>query len=192
LAAVSTVENRALPSDEQFRKRCREAGIRDDKPLFGLLTEVRNIVEIASDAVRGGARGLTPDGEAELITRIVRTVETSVQDSSERHRLRLERRASWVAGGGIVASLLLGAIGGYWWGWSDGRQSVQTTERDVAIALQSGPDAASTWLRLMRHNDPRQALERCSGNAVWSSAGRKACLVPLWIDGPGVPETNRK
>lgn len=183
---MSTAERRPLPSDEQFRKQCSEAGVRSDKPLFGLLTEMRDIVEIASDAVRGGARGLTPDGEAELIKRIVRTVETSLKDSSERHRLRLERRAAWIAGGTFVASLLLGAIGGYWLGWSGGRSSVQTVQGEVAVAFQyGGPEAASTWLRLMRHNDPRQALKRCTGNSM--SAGRRACLVPLWIDGPEVP-----
>jgi hypothetical protein len=189
---MGTAESRTLPSDEQFRTQCSEAGVRPNRPLFSLLTEVRDIVEIASDAVRGGARGLTPDGEAELVTRIVRTVETSLQDSSERHRLRLERRASWIAGGIVVSALLLGTVGGYWLGWSDGRQSVQATQSEVAAAFQSGPDSARTWLRLMQHNDPRQALERCSGNSAWVSAGRQACLVPLWIDEPGVPEITRK
>jgi hypothetical protein len=184
---VNTVENRALPSDEQFRKQCSEAGVRPDRPLFGLLIEMRDIVEIASDAVRGGARGLTPDGEAELI----KCINATVQASSERHRLRLERRASWIAGGVVVTSLLLGSLGGYWWGWISGRQSVQVLQEEVAAAFQnSSPEAASTWLRLMRHNDPRQALKRCTGNAV--SAGGRACLVPLWIDGPSTPEISKK
>ncbi|MGF7212637.1 hypothetical protein GGE65_007272 [Skermanella aerolata] len=186
---MNTVENRALPSDEQFRNQCSEAGVRPDKPLFGLLTEMRDIVEIASDAVRGGARGLTTDGEAELIRRINETV----QASSERHRLRLDRRASWIAGGVVVTSFLFGALGGYWYGWSGGRQSAQLVQGEVAAAFQSGgPDAASTWLRLMRHNDPRQALKRCSGNSAWVSAGRQACLVPLWLDGPSIPEISKQ
>lgn len=186
---MTTAESPTMPSDEQFRKRCNEAGVRPDRPLFGLLTEMRDIVEIASDAVRGGARGLTPDGEAELIRRIDETVRAS----SERHRLRLERRASWIAGGVVVTSLLVGALGGYWYGWSGGRQSVQLMQGEVAAAFQSaGPEAASTWLRLMRHNDPRQALKRCSGNSAWVSAGKQACLVPLWLDGPSIPEISKR
>jgi len=57
---------------------------------------------------------------------------------------------------------------------------------------QSGPEAAAAWAKLMRSNDLPQALAQCSGAAVWSANGRQACAVPLWIDGPGVPESGRK
>src|SRR4051812_44887885 len=103
-------------SAEQFREKGRGAGIRDDKPLFSLLTEVRDIVEIAADAVKGGARGLTAEGEADLVNRVVKTVDASVKASAQRHRLRLERKASWIAGSVVAASLLLGGGGGYLWG----------------------------------------------------------------------------
>lgn len=185
---MSTAENRVLPSNEQFRKRCHESGIRDDKPLYGLLTEVRDIVEIASDSVRGGARGLTPDGEAELVKRITRTVEESVKDSSERHRLRLERKASWIAGAVVAASLALGGASGFWWGWSSGRQSVQVIERHVTEAFRDGPEVAEAWANLMRSNDLRRTLAECKGSAVWAVNGRKACRIPMWIEGAPAPE----
>ena len=40
------------------------------------------------------------------------------------------------------------------------------------------------WLTLMRNNDVKAALDRCRGSAFWASAGRNACRVPLWLDGP--------
>jgi hypothetical protein len=116
-----------------------------------------------------------------------------MRDAATKHRLQLQRKASLIAGAVVVASLVLGAGGGYWWGWSSGRQSVETMERQIEAAFQSGPDGAEVWLRLMKHNDPRQAIGHCTGSAVLSSDGRHACSVPLWIDGPGVPRpTDRK
>lgn len=41
------------------------------------------------------------------------------------------------------------------------------------------------WLTLMRNNDVKATLDRCRGSAFWASAGRNACRVPLWLDGPG-------
>jgi hypothetical protein len=187
-----TAASKGLPSAEEFEARCQEAGIKPDKPLFGLLAEVRDIVEIASDAVRGGARGLTAEGEAKLVSRIERTVEATLRTSSERHRLRLERRASWIAGSVVAASLVVGGAGGGWLGWEGGRRSVQSLQHDVSVAFQSaGPESAAAWLNLMRHNDPQRALQRCMGVSVWTDMGRTACLVPLWIDNPGVPEKGR-
>ena len=61
-----------------------------------------------------------------------------------------------------------------------------------SAVFEAGPDAAGIWLRLMRNNDPRKALDHCSGSAVWSDNGRQACLIPFWIDGPGAPENSNK
>lgn len=174
-------------SRDDFLQKCKAAGIGDDKPLSLVLETLFDTAAAAKDAVQDGARGLTPEGEADLIKRVVRAVEVQSRQALEQHRLRLDRKASLLAGGVVAASLLLTGLGGYWWGWSGGRQSVAVLEQDVATAFQSGPDAAGAWLRLMRNNDPTQALAQCSGNAVWSSNGRQACSVPLWIDGPGTP-----
>ena len=177
---------------EQFRERCRQAGIADDKPLSQILLTVFVAAETALATVQTGARGLTQEGEAELVSRIVKTVDASVKSSAQKHRLRLERKASWIAGSVVAASLLLGGGGGYLWGWSTARQSVQTAERDVSMAFQHGPDAADAWRQLMQNNDPRQALDQCGDSSVWTAGGRRACLVPLWLDGPGEPPTAKK
>lgn len=177
---------------ERFRERCEAAGITDDKALYQVMLTLYVASETALATVKSGARGLTPEGEADLIKRISRQADASLRDAVTKHRLRLERKTSLIAGGVVAACLVLGVGGGYWYGWSGGRNSVQVIERQVATAFQAGPDAAGVWLRLMQHNDPRQALEHCTGSAVWSDSGRQACSIPLWIDGPGAPETNRK
>lgn len=177
---------------DDFRQKCRAAGIGEDKPLFLVLEMLFDTAAAAKDAVHDGARGLTQEGEADLIKRISRQADASMRDATTKHRLRLERKASLIAGGVAVACLVFGGGGGYWWGWSTGRQSVETMERQVATAFQAGPDAAGVWLLLMGNNDPRKALDHCSGSAVWSDNGRRACSIPLWIDGPGAPEPNRR
>ena len=173
---------------DDFRQKCRAAGIGDDKPLFLVLEMLFDTAAAAKDAVRDGARGLTQEGEADLIKRIVRQADASMRDATVKHRLRLEWKTSLIAGGVAVVCLILGGGGGFWFGWSSGRASVETMERQIATAFQAGPDAADVWLRLMKNNDPRQALSHCSGSAVWTDNGRQACSIPLWIDGPGVPE----
>jgi hypothetical protein len=176
---------------DDFRQKCRVAGIRDDKPLFLVLEMLFDTAAAAKDAVQDGARGLTQEAEADLVKRIARQADASMRNAAAKHRLRLERKTALIAGTVAAACLVLGGGGGYWWGWSSGRQSVETTQRQVAMAFQAGPDAAGIWLRLMRNNDPRKALDHCSGSAVWSADGRQACSIPLWIDGPGAPESNK-
>ena len=127
-----------------------------------------------------------------MVNRVVRAVEVATKDAATRNRLKLERKASWIAGGVVAASLALGALGGYWRGWSDGYSTLGGIERDVTLAFRSGPEAADAWRRLMMVNDPRQALTRCSGSSTWSSDRRTACLVPLWLDGPGAPHVGAR
>ena len=177
---------------EQFRERCEAAGIAGDKPLYQVMMTLFVASETALATVKSGARGLTPEGEADLIKRLSRQADASMRDAATKHRLRLERKSSLIAGAVVAACLFLGGGGGYWLGWSSGRQSVETTERQIAMAFQAGPDAADIWLRLMRNNDPRRALDHCSGSAVWSDNGRQACSIPFWIDGPGAPENSNR
>ena len=182
----------AVTTRDDFRQKCRAAGIGDDKPLFLVLETLFDTATAAKDAVQDGARGLTQEGEADLVKRIARQADASMRDVAAKHRLRLERKTSLIAGAVAAACLLIGSSGGYWFGWSSGRQSVETTERQIAMAFQAGPDAAGIWLRLMRNNDPRKALDHCSGSVVWSDNGRQACSIPFWIDGPGAPENSNR
>jgi hypothetical protein len=177
---------------EEFRERCRQAGIGDDKPLSQVLLTVFVAAETALATIQTSARGITQEGEAELVNRVVKTVDASVKVAQHKHRLRLERRASIVAGGVVAAGLLLTGGCAYWLGWSNGVQASRVIEHEVAAAaIAAGPEAAADWVKLMRGNDLTQALAWCSGAAVWVTDGRHACAVPLWIDGPSQPPTKR-
>ena len=182
----------AVTTRDDFRQKCRAAGIGDDKPLFLVLETLFDTATAAKDAVQDGARGLTQEGEADLVKRIARQADASMRDAVTKHRLRLQWQSSLIAGGIVAACLALGGCSGYWYGWSSGRHSVEAMENQIGTAFAAGPDAAGVWLQLMRNNDPRQALNHCSGAAVWSDNGRQACSVPLWINGPGAPQVEKK
>jgi hypothetical protein len=178
---------------DDFRQRLRQAGISDDKPLAAILLTAFQTAETARSAVQDGARGLTPEGETDLIKRVVQAIGQQAKTSLEQHRLRLDRKLSLVAGGIVAAGLLVAGIGGYWAGWSAGAQASRVIENEVAAAaLASGPEAASGWAMLMRSNDIAKAMAQCSGAGVWTDNGRRACAVPLWIDGPELPPTTKR
>jgi hypothetical protein len=87
---------------------------------------------------------------------------------------------------GIIMLAMLG--GGYLWGRRDALADVTIAERQVAEAFHGGPDAAMMWAQLMRNNDLKASLARCTGAGLLVQDGRKACAIPLWIEGPrGAP-----
>lgn len=180
-AARPVEEPEAPKSDiERFREKCVAAGIVDDKPLYQVMMTLFVASETALSTVRAGARGLTPEGEADLVKRISRTADASMRDAATKHRLCLERKTSLIAGGIVAAGLILAGVGGYWAGWSSGAQASRVIEHDVAAAAMSaGPQAAAGWAKLMRNNDLTQALAQCSGASVWSANSKQACAVPL-------------
>src|SRR3954453_23544071 len=92
---------------DDFRQKCRAAGIGDDKPLFLVLETLFDTAAAAKDAVQDGARGITQEGEADLIKRVVRAVEVQSRQALEQHRLRLDRNGPWIAGGIVAAGLML-------------------------------------------------------------------------------------
>src|SRR5690349_22399732 len=79
------------------------AGMADDdlfREAMVLTVEVaevaRTTAEVAREAVKDGARGLTREGEAELVLRIRQTVERQVADTIDLNASRIARR---IAGG---------------------------------------------------------------------------------------------
>jgi hypothetical protein len=130
------------------------------------------------ESVQGGARGLTPEGERELIRRVTEAAAESTEREVERivHRFDLGLA---VKGAVALACFALGsAAGGYWLGIKE----VQVTERRLAAAFADGTGTAKRWADLMENNDLNTALARCTGNQITVTAGRRACLVPLWLD----------
>ena len=67
----------------------REAGIDETKPLYAVLMTTMEAVSAAREAVKGGARGLTPEGERDLIHRVVETVGVHTEHHVDRLAWRI-------------------------------------------------------------------------------------------------------
>jgi len=188
-------------SEDGMAKLLAADGVFPGDPLYAPLMRLEGLLEkvaAGADTLNAQVRA-TGDAEVERVKTAVMEVETqsvarmtAVLDHSVRS---LYRGMQWWTGALLGAALcvaaLVGAAGGWWLGWRDGRASVEVTEERVSEAFQHGPDAAEIWRTLMENNDPRQALEECKGKAVWYVNGRKACRLPLWLDGLGVPDTTK-
>jgi hypothetical protein len=106
----------------------------------------------------------------------------------ERRTARLELSFAIKVGFGLGIIMLAMLGGGYLWGRRDALADVAIAERQVAEAFHGGPDAAMMWAQLMRNNDLKASLARCTGAGLLVQDGRKACAIPLWIEGPrGAP-----
>lgn len=62
---------------------------------------------------------------------------------------------------------------------------VQISVTASPLAFRDGPGAAA-WANLMRSNDAGLMLATCTGLAVKTIEGRRACNVPLWLDPPSM------
>jgi hypothetical protein len=166
------------PPADHFRERLHKAGITEDKPLFAILLTLHDTALTAQEVVNGGARGLSPDGERELIRRVTDAAAESTEREAERIVRRFDLTLALKTAVALVLFTLAGAIGGYGYG----RQEVQATERRIAAAFADGPGAAKQWAELIENNDLKAALARCTGHQVVVTAGRRACSVPLWLE----------
>jgi len=97
---------------------------------------------------------------------------------------RAPNRRTLLTYGGAFAVGLLVAGGGFVWGRASAITAVHQTEQQLALAFRDGPSAAATWANLMRSNNAGLALASCTGAAVKTVEGRRACNVPLWLDPP--------
>jgi hypothetical protein len=162
---------------DRYRETLRRAGITPDKPLHAVLVTTFETALTAQESVKDAARGLTPEGERELIRRVTDAAAASTEREAERIVRRFDLGLAVKVAIALAVFALAGAAGGYWLGMKE----VQVTERRITAAFADG--TAKRWAELMENNDLNAALARCSGNQVIVTAGRRACAVPLWLDG---------
>jgi len=94
------------------------------------------------------------------------------------------RRTLLAYGGALLATALAAAGGGFLWGHASANAAVHQTEQQLALPFRDGPGAAAIWANLMRSNDANLMLAACTGLAVKTLEGRKACNMPVWLDPP--------
>ncbi len=94
------------------------------------------------------------------------------------------RRTLLTYGGAFAVGILAAVGGGFLWGQASANAAVLQTNQQLALAFRDGPSAAAIWANLMRSNDANMLLATCTGLAVKTLEGRKACNAPIWLDPP--------
>ena len=165
----------------------RHPGILPDDPIVPLLDAWAERDARMEALVRefesklDGARGLTPEGEADLIQRIDRRVNARLSSLPRAHLLRTGLLGASV----LVGGMALAGAGCYAWGRSVEAARSREVGGALAASLRDGSASGQRWLDLMHGNDILAALQRCDArNTGADAAGRRACAVPLWIDPP--------
>ncbi len=195
-ASAERVSNAVPPAT--MAKMLAEDGVLPSDPLYRPLVHLETLLEKAAagaDALNTQVRA-TGEAEVDRVRSAVVEVEAesvvrmaAVLDHSVRSMHRgMQWRTGALLGAALSVAVLTGFAAGHWWGWSSGQASVRVAEQQVAAAFRWGPEVARTWGEVMVNNDIGQALEQCSGGALFRVNGRKACRVPLWLEGDGVPE----
>lgn len=139
-----------MTGSDSFRDSLRDSGIRDDKPLYGILLTVHEAAKAAEAAVRDGARGLTPDGEKQLVERVARSIGDAAEGLVVRRARRLDWKISLCASLALAVCMSASAGAGYWIGYRSGAVEAVGMSNQFAELVGTDPAAAKRWLRVMR------------------------------------------
>jgi len=140
--------------------------MRPDSPLRAALLATFEAASAAREAA-GGARGLTPGGERELVRRVAEAAAAGAEREMASLARRIDLRTSALL---AVAGLLL--LGG---GYALGRWDSVTRATDFG--------GVSFFAAVAELNDVG-ALRRHCERTGYEQAGRRACdLPPVWIGG---------
>lgn len=177
-----------MNASADFKDRLRDAGVRDDKPLHGILLTVHDAARAAEAAVRDGARGLSPEGELMLVERLSRSIGEGAAERVERLIERRTRRLGWrlglIAAGMMLVGMSAAAGVGYWGGYRAGAAEVAGLDQALSELAESRPDEAKTWTALIRNNSITKALGRCDKASSFVVDGWRGCFPPLlteWV-----------
>lgn len=145
---------------------CADAGMEEGSPLRLALITVMETAETASEAVRGRARGLTPEGEAELIQRVAQAATVATQ----REATWILRRSGFTTAAMLAAAGLLLAGAGYGVGrWDGARQGAAAVEGAAFLA------------QVAALNDARAMADKCRRTQRQENGGVACDLPPVWV-----------
>jgi hypothetical protein len=209
LATVEDLADRIRAAANSLPKAAAEVGVLPGDPMHDLLSTLgtgfaawgdmliahaRRLEEMtvaarsAADSEVTRARAQIGEIEAEAVRRVTDGITEAADRLMERRTARLELGLAIKVGVGLFVLMLATLAGGYMLGRSSAFAEVEVTERQVAQAFQDGLEVAKQWATLMRYNDLRGSMELCSDGRLLIKDGRKACSIPLWIEGPrGAP-----
>lgn len=129
--------------------------------------------------------------EAAIIGRLAPQLAAATEKSIRDRLWTIKVRAVALIAG-TTAVVILGSFGaGYMTGNTSGYTEARRNATVIgASALRDGPAAAATWAALIDNNDVQPSLASCTKN-VFQTNGRRACLMPVWLDPPPPPNPPR-
>jgi hypothetical protein len=196
---VDTFTAKVQAAQADLQHGIDRAGLRDDpfryplQALSGVLGLFPDLVGQLTGAVDQARQPLDPVAVEQAVVRL----EQAALRGADRRAAELARSRSYRAlgiYGGVSLAAVLAALGvGFVWGQASANAAVHHTEAQLALPFRDGPSAAAVWANLMRSNDANLMLAACTGLAVKTLEGRKACNMPIWLDppSPAVPTRAR-
>lgn len=125
--------------------------------------------------------------EAAVLERLVPQLVAATDQAVKARLWTVKLRIVAVSAAGAVTLLLVALGGGYTMGLKSGQAAgLRTQNAIIAAAEQDGPAAAALWHQIIANNDPRTAMAQCR-KAITQQDGRRACLLPVWLDPPRPP-----
>src|SRR4051794_3965553 len=153
---------------------CRQLGMEGDHPLRLALIIAVETAETARETCQG-ARGLTREGEAELVLRLQETVERQVADTIDLNATRIAKRIA----GGLALQAAAAGIGLLVVGLVAGRVTAPDAEAQVL-------EGATFMAQLAELNDPKALRDFCLAHRIEQKSGGTACQLPVvWVRPPG-------
>ncbi len=187
---VDTFAAKVQAAQADLQHGIDRAGLRDDpfrhplQALSGVMGLFPELVGQLTGAVDQARQPIDPAA----VERAVERLEEAAVRGADRRAAELARsrnRSTLLTyGGAFVIGILTAAAVGFAWGQAVANASVRQTEQMLVQAFRDGPGAASIWANLMRSNDAGLMLGACTGLAVKTLEGRKACNMPVWLDPP--------
>jgi len=190
LGPVDTFTAKVQAAQADLQHGIDRAGLRDDPfrhPLQAL-SSVMGLFPVLVGQLTGAIDQARQPIDPVAVEQAVVRLEQAAVRGADRRAAELARsrsyRALGIYGGGSLAAVLLALGAGFVWGQASANAAVHQTEQHLALAFQDGPGAAAAWANLMRSNDANLMLAACTGLAVRTLEGRKACNMPVWLDPP--------
>ena len=196
---VDAFEAQVRTAQADLQHGIDRAGLRDDpfrhpmQALSGVMGLFPGLLRQLTGAIDQARQPIDPAAVERAVERLEKAaVRGTDQRAAELARSR-NRRTLLTYGGVLLAAVLVSGGVGFAWGQASANTAVHQTEQQLTLAFRDGPSAAATWANLMRSNDANLMLATCTGLALKTIEGRRACNMPIWLDppNPAVPPRGR-
>lgn len=172
-----------LAAQADLDRAVTKAGLTGDPIRYLLAASSAGLGAFAS-----GIQAIRQPLDSITVERAVERLEQAAVRGADRRAAELAQSRSYRAfaiyGGVLLAGVLVALGTGFSWGQASANAAVHQTEAQLALAFKDGTGAAAIWASLMRSNDANAMMGTCTGLAVKTLEGRRACNMPVWLDPP--------